>query len=256
MSNLNAKTKWKDEFYVTVYSLAKSGMSEARIAKSLGVSTVTLSNWKKKKPALRDAIKRGKSTDKALTTKSFNDYVYQKLPEKLMKIWDEIQSLESQTNGIQKIETLLATNGKRARQHIFLHALVTSNFNVSRACSVCNIPRRTFENWVTEEPDFSELMNEINIHKKNFFEASLVGLVARGDSAATIFVNRTFNRDRGYNEKVDVNVVGKVEHEHVHAHIAIDELELNLETRTEILKAIRVRNQTAIDHEQTEVFSG
>lgn len=248
--------KWKDEYYVTAYELARSGMSENKMSKNLGVSTVTLRSWKKKNEALRDAIDRGRNSQGKMTTQKWFDYVYQKLPANLMKIWDEIQDLESQPNGIQKIESLLETNGKRARQHIFLHALVTANFNVSRACSICNIPRRTFENWVTNEPDFSELMNEINVHKKNFFEASLVGLVARGDSAATIFVNRTYNRDRGYNEKVDVNVIGKIEHEHVHAHISIDELELGLEVRTEILKAIRKRNQDAIEHNQMEVFSG
>ena len=240
-------SKFKDEYYVTVYELARSGMSENKMSKNLGVSTVTLRSWKKKNKALRDAIERGRNSKGKMTTQRWFDYVYQKLPENLMKIWDEIQDLEAQPNGIQKIESLLETNGKRARQHIFLHALVTANFNVSRACSICNIPRRTFENWVTNEPDFSELMNEINVHKKNFFEASLVGLVARGDSAATIFVNRTYNRDRGYNEKVDVNVIGKIEHEHVHAHISIDELELGLEVRTEILKAIRKRNQDAIE---------
>lgn len=249
-------SKFKDEYYVTVYELARSGMSENKMSKNLGVSTVTLRSWKKKNKALRDAIERGRNSKGKMTTQRWFDYVYQKLPENLMKIWDEIQDLEAQPNGIQKIESLLETNGKRARQHIFLHALVTANFNVSRACSICNIPRRTFENWVTNEPDFSELMNEINVHKKNFFEASLVGLVARGDSAATIFVNRTYNRDRGYNEKVDVNVIGKIEHEHVHAHISIDELELGLEVRTEILKAIRKRNQDAIEHNQLEVFSG
>jgi hypothetical protein len=247
-------SKFKDEYYVTVYELARSGMSENKMSKNLGVSTVTLRSWKKKNKALRDAIDRGRNSKGKMTTQKWFDYVYQKLPANLMKIWDEIQDLEAQPNGIQKIESLLETNGKRARQHIFLHALVTANFNVSRACSVCNIPRRTFENWVTNEPDFSELMNEINVHKKNFFEASLVGLVARGDSAATIFVNRTYNRDRGYNEKVDVNVIGKIEHEHVHAHISIDELELNLEVRTDILKAIRKRNQDTIEQDQRDVF--
>tara|TARA_R110002167_G_scaffold45677_3_gene137151 strand:- start:265 stop:1017 length:753 start_codon:yes stop_codon:yes gene_type:complete len=247
-------SKFKDEYYVTVYELARSGMSENKMSKNLGVSTVTLRSWKKKNKALRDAIDRGRNSKGKMTTQKWFDYVYQKLPANLMKIWDEIQDLEAQPNGIQKIESLLETNGKRARQHIFLHALVTANFNVSRACSVCNIPRRTFENWVTNEPDFSELMNEINVHKKNFFEASLVGLVARGDSAATIFVNRTYNRDRGYNEKVDVNVIGKIEHEHVHAHISIDELELGLEVRTDILKAIRKRNQDTIEQDQRDVF--
>ena len=42
-------SKFKDEYYVTVYELARSGMSENKMSKNLGVSTVTLRSWKKKK---------------------------------------------------------------------------------------------------------------------------------------------------------------------------------------------------------------
>jgi hypothetical protein len=110
-----------------------------------------------------------------------------------------------------------------------------------------NMSRKTFENWVTHEPEFGELMNEIHEHKKNFFEAALVGLVASGDSSATIFVNKTFNKDRGYNDKIELSVEGSVQHEHVHAHvhahISVDELDLSLEVKREILQAIRLRNR-------------
>jgi len=237
-----AKTIWTDENYVTCYELARSGISEQRMAQALGVAVSTLRKWKTNKPALADAIKRGKgSLDDNTPTQTFQQYIYQKLPEHLMQLYNEIEACESESNGIQKVEALLSKHGKRARQHLFLHALVSGNFNVSRACSMVNISRKTFEHWVTNEPEFHELMEEIDFHKKNYFESALVGLVARGDSSATIFVNKTINRDRGYNEKIDLNVSGNIEHEHLHAHIAVDELQLRLETRKEILEAIRNR---------------
>ena len=254
-----AKTSWKDEFYVTAYELAKGGMSETKMATTLGISVATLRRWKESKPALVDAIERGKNVSGGQTpTATFHEYIYQKLPPHLAKLYDEIELVQSETNGIQKVEAMLSKAGKRARQHLFLHALVTSNFNVSRACSVVNIPRKTFESWVTLEPGFGELMAEMDFHKKNYFESALIGLVARGDSSATIFVNKTINRDRGYNEKLDVNVQGHIEHDHLHVAIPVDELNLSIEVRREILEAIRDQktngdqwNGTGIEHNQT-----
>jgi len=238
------KSVWKDENYILAYELAKSGMSEIKMAQSLGVSTVTLRKWKSEKPALKFAIDRAKSDQTPMATaQNFHEYIYQKLPQELRSIWHEIQDVEHKENAIERTEALLKGAGKRGRQHLFLHALVTSNFNVSRACSMMNMSRKTFENWVTHEPEFGELMNEIHEHKKNFFEAALVGLVAGGDSSATIFVNKTFNKDRGYNDKIELSVEGAVTHEHIHAHISVDELNLSIETKREILKAIRIRNR-------------
>jgi len=236
------KSVWKDEFYVTSYELARGGMSEQKIATSLGVSSATLRKWKTNKPALRDAIARGRAVGGgASATATFHEYIFQKLPPNLAQLYKEIEAVEAEENGIARIEAMLVKQGKRARQHLFLHALVTSNFNVSRACSMVNISRKTFESWVTSEPDFQELMDEMDYHKKNYFESALVGLVARGDSSATIFVNKTVNRDRGYNDKLDVNIQGHIEHNHAHALIPISDLELPLETRTAILQAMRTR---------------
>jgi transposase len=251
------KKVWKDENYILAYELAKSGMSEIKMAQALGVSTVTLRKWKDTKPALRFAIEKASSnggSENMSTVQDFHEYIYQKLPSHLAKIWDEIQAVEHEDNSILKIEAMLKGAGKRGRQHLFLHALVTSNFNVSRACSMMNMSRKTFENWVTNEPEFGELMQEIDFHKKNFFEAALIGLVAGGDSSATIFVNKTINRDRGYNDKIELDVRGSVQHEHLHAHIPMDELNLSLDVKREILKAIRFRNQS-IDNESEEAIA-
>ena len=235
-----AKTSWKDEFHVTAYELARDGMSEVQMAKSFGVSPTCLRRWKKSKPALRDAIERGRVVGGGQSpTADFHEYIFQKLPPHLAELYSEIEAVQSEPNGIQRVEAMLVHQGKRARQHLFLHALVTSNFNVSRACSTVNISRKTFESWVTSEPDFQELIQEMDFHKKNYFESALVALVSRGDSSASIFVNKTINRDRGYNEKIDVNVSGNIEHQHTHLVIPMSELSLSLEVKRTILKALR-----------------
>ena len=56
------KKVWKDENYIHAYELAKSGMSEIKMAQALGVSTATLRKWKDTKPALRFAIEKASSS--------------------------------------------------------------------------------------------------------------------------------------------------------------------------------------------------
>ena len=62
-------------------------------------------------------------------------------------------------------------------------------------------------------------------------------LIAGGDTSSTIFANRTYNRKRGYNEKVDVdlNISGSVQH-HI---VSIDSLDLPLKERKRLLHKIR-----------------
>ena len=70
------------------------------------------------------------------------------------------------------------------------------------------------------------------------------------DSNLSFEENKTFNKDRGYNDKIELSVEGSVQHEHVHAHISVDELDLSLEVKREILQAIRLRNR---QNDQTKI---
>lgn len=153
-------------------------------------------------------------------------------------MWEEIVNIhedQTVTKKFDKIEALLR-KGKRARQHLFIHSWVMSNFNASEACRKVNISRATFQNWM-EEANFRDLIDEVHFHKKNFVEGGLMSLIEQGDTSATIFANRTLNRDRGYNEKVEV--------EHTHQHsIATFNVEqvldrVNAAAKREILQAIR-----------------
>ncbi len=236
---------WKDTNYVRVYELARSGMEDNKIAKVLGVQMNTLKKWKGNRPALRDAFDRARAPRGEMPA-TFLDYVHDRLPSHLKELLDKIEACDKEGNGIVRIEAMLQDAGKRARQHLFLHSLIASNFNISRACSRVNISRRTFHAWVEKEPYFAQLMDEIHIYKKDFFEGALVGLVEEGDTSATIFANRTFNRDRGYNEKVEVEHTGTVNHNHL--VVDVDSLDLPIEIRKTILLAMREKRKMGYDN--------
>jgi len=238
-----AKSPWKTAHYVEAYKLARSGMSDKQIAGALGITVVTLRKWKDGKDGFAKAINDGReeANGESGAAASFQNYVYENLPPAIQVTWDRIFEAQLEENGVRKVEKLLRDKGKRTRQMLFLHAVIVSNFNVSQACRLVQTPRKTFETWATTDPDFSALVDGIMEVKRDFFESALVKLVKRGDSPAIIFANKTFNRERGYGEKttVDVNVAGSVKH--LHAHVAVDELELSLDVRKQLLKAVRKR---------------
>lgn len=233
--------KWSDGHYVTAYEQARAGLSNTQIAKALGVNLVTLKAWLKRKKYLRRAIEKGRSLSLATPDRSFADFVYGRLPQHLQELWDNLNRCDNRSLGVERIEALLENQGKTARQHLFVHALVASSFSKTEAMRVVNVTPRTVRLWIEEDPEFAELVDGIMECKKDFLEAGLMQLVAEGDSAATIFANKTLNRDRGYNDKQEVVVQGGIEHNH-HHHIhvvpvqALDQLPFV--KRMELLDAI------------------
>lgn len=231
-------TKFTATMYVAIFQLAKDGCSNLQIAKTLGVTGKTLKHWVRIKPAVADAIKRGRGGREKGNDVTFHEYIYQNLPLKLRKLWDEIEACEKLPNGVERTEALLKNHGKRTRQHLFVHALTSSLFNVSASLRKIGVPRSTFETWKLQDPDFSSLLDEIHWHKKNFFEQAVMGRVAAGDTAAIIHVAKTQLRDRGYNDKVEIVHSGTVD---TGSTFDISDLDLPIETRKIVLAALRAK---------------
>ena len=234
---------WRDHLVFRIYDLLKNGHSFSDIAKAVGVSVMTMKRWRKAKPMLRLAIAEARRASRPIrgtkySIATFQDYIYQQLPGEYQEIWDKIHRFEKAKSGAERVNAMLERHGMHVRQALFLHAWITGNFSITKALKKVCISRNTFENW-KRDPDFLELVNEIQWHKKNFFEEQLVNLVAAGDGPATIFANKTLNRDRGYGERVDHVVTGQIQH----AVIDVDELDLPLPLRKALLVAMEKREE-------------
>lgn len=245
------KTLWKDSYYVRAYELAKNDMSDQEIAAAIGVSISGWKIWKKTKPALRIALNRARSAGRDGNAETFVDYVYKRLSPKLREMWGEILQLDKHKNGLEMVEALLAKGGTRARQHLFIHALVSGNFNKSEACRRVNVSVPTLRGWIENDPEFPKLIDEIHWHKKNFFEGALTKLVKDGDTAATIFANKTFNKDWGYSEKHELEIKADVKHTHT---VKVEELDLPVEVQQRLLEAMRTKNVEIIDVPMKELM--
>lgn len=233
--------KWRPVLIVEIYKLLRAGIPQIDVCKHLDVSKETFNQWLKKHPELREAVEMAKrELDEA---ESFADWVFKHLPHELREVWRKIENWETLEDGVGQIESMLCDQGKRARQQLFLHALCVSDFSPSTAMRRTHVSKKQLDAWCRDDPDFSELMAEIQWHKANFFEESLVKLVKQGVPAAVVFANKTYNKDRGYapSSTVDVNVSGQV----MHGVLDLSDLlpYLSQQGRLELLDAIRQKEE-------------
>lgn len=245
-----SNTKWTEDFIWQAYALARTGMSDTTIGKALGFDTASMNRYKKNYPALVNAMSAGRKgmvLPGDSPVNSFHDFVLGRLPEHLQEIWTEIMDIDDErpgSVGLEEIDKLFHREPIRSRQMVFVHAFIHCNFNFRAACSKVGISEHTYRQWRIEDPGFAEICKVIHAAKKDFFESALCNLVAEHNPSAVIFANKTFNRDRGYAEKVEVNHTGRIEH-NVNV-VSIDDLSLPLETRRQILQAMKDR-QNAIE---------
>ena len=222
--------KWQPENYVKVYELARSGMADSAIALAVGYTAAGLLLAAKRDPAIRDALDRGRNGSDISRHCDFRDYVYHRLPPHLQEVWDRINLCDDSPIGYVRTKALIDQQDTAGRQHLFLYALVASGFNTSDACRKLCIPYAAVKRWLEDDPEFSELMDEIHFHKKTFFQSHLIQRVAEGDPGCTIFANRTLNADWGYRETKtkETKHSGTVNHDHKHGHLHCDVTKLSL----------------------------
>lgn len=246
-SKIQPNQKYTEDMIYQVYDFAKLGYSSNRIRNLIGVTCKTWTKWMRVHPEMAKAYKKGKSAySRTEGSTSFKDYVYGRLSPDLQKYWDALEESEKDGNALVKYESLIKNCGKDSLKRLFLYALVACNFNESEACRKMNIPRVRVLKWIQNDMNFANLINELHIHKGNFFEEALIKLVKEGDSTAIIFANKTFNRNRGYNDKLDLSI------ETNGNKMDINTLDLDLDTRRSLLEALRKKKQVqAIEMKET-----
>jgi len=237
-------TAFKEEMVFKIYELAKNGVCNQDIAETIGVCRHTFNTWCSKKKIVRQAVKRGRAifkSGKKGGTRTFTEYVHGKLPAHLNKIWNRLNQQDMAATGVEKMEALLSNEGRTARQSLFIHALISSNFRVTTALARSDVSYNMLEHWKEEDPDFPKLVDFLNTLRGNFFEDALCDAVADGDTAATIFANRTFNRERGYNDKlIDIKKTVHQLNEHV---VKVADLGLSVDEKRALLAEVRKTKQ-------------
>lgn len=202
------KSKWCDTFYVKAYQLAVGGMTDHAIGRAMGVKEDTFYKWVRSKPALQDALNQARS--KGAGTRAFMRMVSQKIPDDLKKLWEDLSNEDDATRS--KAYTSLKDGDKRRTQSVWVHAYIVSNFNETRANEMTGIGEMTVYVWRKNDKDFKKLVEFIKQCRGDFCENALMEKIHEGDTASIIFANKTLNKDRGYDTRINVEVKGEIEH--------------------------------------------
>lgn len=238
---MTKRKKIPQEFVLNFYDAVLRESSLAEVAAAMG-----LTRW-----ALQKKINRSDDLQKAfeLATERrkknrLPDYVYRSLSQEARNTWEEIKE---KAKSPEAIEQLFKDRPKALRQELFIHALISSKYDMSKACRLVGMSRAGVEKW-KKDLHFLQLLEEVHFHKKNFFEKALISLVEERHPGAVLFVNKTMNADRGYSEKLHV------EHTTQQGTINLDDLQLDIQTRKKLLEAVRTKRLQEQNTEQEEDY--
>jgi len=81
---------------------------------------------------------------------------------------------------------------------------------VSAACKKVGIHRSTFYNYINEDPEFKTEVDSIGDLALDFAESQLLKSIQNGSDTATIFYLKTKGKRRGYIERTETELSGKV----------------------------------------------
>lgn len=92
------------------------------------------------------------------------------------------------------------------KKQVAIDAYIKSFGIVTKAAAAAEISRRTFYDWLNNDPEFKAAIDEAQPEEYylDFVEDMLLQLIKQGNTAATIFALKTKGRGRGYIEQQNI----------------------------------------------------
>lgn len=172
------------------------------------------------------------------------NYILANLSPQARAIWEKITKLSTYA----EVDACFKNKPLQLRQQLFCTAVLYTGHDYAKALRMVGVPYGDFMKWRTD-PEFSQMLEELQWHKKQFFHKSLMGLVAEGHPGAVIFVNRTVNADMGYSERLDLNIQGQT-----HAgDYPLDQLGLPASVLKQVLEAMEKKKAADAKEATAEV---
>lgn len=84
---------------------------------------------------------------------------------------------------------------------LFIASLRDNLGVVTKALRSTGVSRKEYNQWLADDEEFRDIVEDIQEEQKDFVEARLLELIREGDTTATIFYSKTKLKDRGYSEK-------------------------------------------------------
>lgn len=243
---LPANSKWKDIYILQAYELAREGLSEPAIARTLGISKDTFYNWEVWYPLFKEAIERGRAYVRATGTdlEDFRDDIYRELAPEERETWRKLHELNMLRSDKKKVDLLLRGRGREFRQKMWLCALLKCRFNKSAACRMTGISYGTVAEWKHKDKRFWQLIGAIEAKERDWAESCLRRTVEMHDvQAIKLFLQANYKEKYGNVDRLGVDVSGQIDHKHQHTLVSIDDLDLPLPVMKMILNKMREKRK-------------
>lgn len=94
------------------------------------------------------------------------------------------------------------------KKEAFLAAYKKTYGNVSESCKIIKLDRRTYYNWVNEDPEFKAALEAVRPDDLivDYAERSLMKNIRYREVASTLFALKTKGRKRGWQEKQSIDL--------------------------------------------------
>lgn len=95
---------------------------------------------------------------------------------------------------------------KNDKRQKFIEAYWANGCVVYKACADVGIARSTFYEWYAADPDFHQAIDDAKEAQTDWVENKLMRLIDGGDTFATTFYLKTRGRDRGWNDRLNLQI--------------------------------------------------
>jgi hypothetical protein len=197
----------------------------ARIAEHLGISESELQDLYRYEPFANAA--RAAQADRLPAC-------FESLSDEAKDYWHILNDTKALADAKQSALLAIANNGERERQRILAYGLMQNFFDVQAACKALNVPVKQFNKWVASDPEFADMIAEVQASKRFFVEGQLFKLIALGSEKATMFAAERL-MPKEYGNKVQHS--GSIEHNHTHTQ-QLDLANLPTEVRGKIFELL------------------
>lgn len=102
----------------------------------------------------------------------------------------------------KETEQQRTTNGK----NLMVDAMQQALGIVTTASKIAGVSRSQHYEWINNDPEYMQRINDVAEMAKDFVESQLFAQIKEGSTTATIFYMKCKMRERGYIEKVDVDM--------------------------------------------------
>lgn len=196
---------------LTAYELAREGMSDPEIAKTIGVALSTFNAWKTRNTHLAEFLRRGREYKEG--SKESTDYIFGRLSPECRMLWDKLTAASYCTNAEERAESIAMQGGKEQLQKLYIHALIKFRYCASDARRFVGISSKMVDNWC-KDLDFQTLLREVLDGEKDFIQSKFLQAVEDMEPTVLIHAMKTKNRDRGYGEQITHKHEGRVDVAH------------------------------------------